>query len=75
MKYKELSANTEAFISCRHRLTKVLVGAIRGEKESKGGGGRVRLSNVGTGKLLGLKYKLVTLYVYNHLYIKYTHPH
>ena len=43
---QELSANTVAFISCRNRLTKVLVGAAREEKESKGGGGQVRLLNV-----------------------------
>jgi hypothetical protein len=31
-----------AFISCRHRLTKMLAGAARGEMGSKGVGGRVR---------------------------------
>ena len=30
MKYEELSANTMAFINCRHRLTKVLADAARG---------------------------------------------
>jgi hypothetical protein len=35
----ELSVNTVAFISCRNRLTKVLAGAAREEKGSKGGGG------------------------------------
>jgi hypothetical protein len=48
MKYKELSANIVAFISCRHRLTKVLVGAARERKGSKDEGGRVRLSDVDT---------------------------
>ena len=38
MKYKELSASTVAFISCTHRLKKVLAYAARGEKGSKGGG-------------------------------------
>ena len=56
MKYKELSVNTVAFISCRGRLTKVLAGAVRGEKGNKSGGGQVRLSNVDTGRLTGLKY-------------------
>ena len=58
MKYKELSANTAAFISCRRRLTKVLAGDTRREKGSKGGGGRVRLSDVDTWRLSGLKHKL-----------------
>jgi hypothetical protein len=44
----ELSANTVAFIGSRIRLTKVLAGAARGEMGSKGGGGRVRLSDVDT---------------------------
>jgi hypothetical protein len=61
-KYKELSANTVAFIRCRRSLTKVLAGAARGEKGSKDGGGRVSLSNVDTGKLTGLKYKLISHY-------------
>ena len=51
MKYKELSANTVAFISCRRRLTKVLAGAARGEKQSKSGGsfqgGETREGGVG----------------------------
>ena len=47
-----------AFISCRSRLTKVLAGATKGEKGSKGGGGRVRLPDVDTGRLSVLKYKL-----------------
>ena len=34
MKYKELSANTVPFISCRYRLPKVLAGAAR-EKRGK----------------------------------------
>ena len=42
-----------AFISCRGRLTKVLAGAAREEMGSKGGGGRVRLSDVDTWKLTG----------------------
>jgi hypothetical protein len=37
MKYEELSANTVAFISCRCRLTNVLEGAAKGEKEEKVG--------------------------------------
>jgi hypothetical protein len=48
MRYKELSVNTVASISCRNRLTKVLAGAARWEKGSKGGGNRLRLSNVDT---------------------------
>ena len=47
-KFLELSANTVAFISCRGRPTQVLAGAIRGEMGSKGGGSRVRLSDVDT---------------------------
>jgi hypothetical protein len=46
VKYKELSANTVAFIDCRRRLTKVLAGVARGKKGSKGRGGRVRLLDV-----------------------------
>ena len=46
MKYKELSANTVPFINCRCKLTKVLAGAARGEKGSKGEAGRVRLLDV-----------------------------
>ena len=57
-KDQELSANTVAFISCRGILTIVLAGAIRGEKVCGGGGGRVRLIDVDTGRLLGLKYEL-----------------
>ena len=60
MKYEELSVNTVAFISCRLMLTKVLAGAARGEERSKGGGARVRLSNVDTGRLTELKYKLIS---------------
>ena len=52
----ELSANTVAFISSRHRLTKVLAGAARGEKGSKGGGGHQMLI---PGRLSRLKYKLI----------------
>ena len=37
IRYKvELSANTVAFVSCRSRLTKVLVGAPRREKDTLG---------------------------------------
>ena len=43
MKYK---ANTVSFISCRHKLNKVLAGAGRGQKESMVGRGQVRLSDV-----------------------------
>ena len=46
-----------AFISCRCRLTKVLAGAARGKKGTKGGGDRVRLSHVDTGRLL--EYRLI----------------
>ena len=55
----ELLANTVAFISSRHRLIEVLAGATRGERGSKGGGGRVRLSDVRIERLSGLKYKLI----------------
>jgi hypothetical protein len=48
-----------AFINYRRRLTKVLAGAARGKKGSKGGGGRVRLSNVDTEELAGFKDKLI----------------
>ena len=40
-----------AFISYRQRLAKVLTGAARGKKGSKGGGVRVRISNVHTERL------------------------
>jgi hypothetical protein len=43
--FPELSASTRAFISCRGKLTKVLAGAARRETGSKGGEGRVRLSD------------------------------
>ena len=52
IKYMGLSANTLAFISCRHTLTKELAGAAREEKGSKGLRGRVRLLDVDTGRLL-----------------------
>jgi hypothetical protein len=58
-KYEELSVNTTAFFSYRWRLTKLLAGATRGKKGSKGGGGQVRLSSVDAGKLTGFKYKLI----------------
>ena len=58
MKYKELSANTVAFITCRRRLTKALACAPRGEKGSKGGGGRVRLSNVDNREIVGIEVQL-----------------
>ena len=48
-----------AFISCRGRLTKVLAGAARGETGSKGGGGQVRLSDVGTLELAGFQNELI----------------
>ena len=51
--FPELSASTVAFISCRGRLTKMLAGAARAETGSKGGGGRVRLSDVDTWELAG----------------------
>ena len=51
-----------AFISCRSRLTKVLPDAAKVKKGSKAGGGQVRLSNVGAGRLLGLKYRLICLF-------------
>jgi hypothetical protein len=47
------------FNSCRCRLTEVLAGAARGKKGNKGRGGRVRLSDVDTRRLSGLKYKLI----------------
>ena len=50
-KYMELLANTVIFISCRLRVTKVLAGASREKKGSKGAGGRVRLSDVDTRRL------------------------
>ena len=58
-KYEELSANAVAFITCRHRLNKVLAGAARVKKGSKSGGSRVRISNVDTGRLTGFKFKLI----------------
>ena len=48
-----------AFISCRLTLVKVLAGAARGEKGSKGWRDRVRTSNVDTRRLVGLKYMLI----------------
>ena len=48
-----------AFISCRSRLTKLLAGAARGGKGTKGGGGRVRLLDVDTGRPSGLNYRLI----------------
>ena len=56
IKYIELSVNTVAFISCRCRLTKVLAGATMGETGNKDGGSHVRLPDVDTGRLSGLKY-------------------
>jgi hypothetical protein len=52
MKYKELSANTLNFISCRRRLSKELAGGTRGKKGSKNGVGWVRLSDVEMGQIL-----------------------
>ena len=40
-------------------MTIKFAGAARGKKGSKGGGGRVRLSDFDIGRLSGLKYKLV----------------
>ena len=37
MKYKELSPNIVAFISCRCRLSKVLASAVRGERKVRVG--------------------------------------
>jgi hypothetical protein len=56
-------ANTGVFISYRCRLTKVLADAARVEKGSKGGGGRVRLSNVDTGELSGFKDELICRFI------------
>jgi hypothetical protein len=56
---QELLANTVAFISCRSRLTIILVGAAKGEKGNGGGGGQVKLPDVNTEKLSDLKYELV----------------
>ena len=53
-KFPEHSASTVAFISYRDRLTKVLAGAARGKTGSKGGGGRVGLSDVDTWELAGV---------------------
>ena len=57
MKLEEPSVNTVTLISYRHRLVKLQV--LLGGKGTKGGGGRVRLSNVDTGRLTGFKYKLI----------------
>ena len=60
IKYKiELSANTVAFTSCRSRLTKVLAGAAKGKKGSTDRGDQVRLPDNYTGRVWGLKYKLI----------------
>ena len=56
---KEVSANTVAFISCRSRLVKVLAGAAREEKGSMGQECQVKLLDVDTRRLSGLKYKLI----------------
>ena len=77
MKYKELSANTVAFISCRCRLTKVLAGTGRGEKGSKGAGGQESLldlphpfsllvSLANTGHSTSTLGSLCSSYVYRH---------
>jgi hypothetical protein len=47
------------FVSGRSRLTKVLTGAASREKGNKGGRGQVRLLDVDTGRLLGLKNTLI----------------
>ena len=49
------------FISCGIRLTKVLADAGRRKTGSKGGGGRVRLSNVDTGEMAGFQ-NVLTLF-------------
>jgi hypothetical protein len=48
-----------AFISCRRRQTKVLAGVARGKKGSKGGGRLNEVIEFDTGRLSGLKYKLI----------------
>ena len=55
---KQLSPNIVAFISCRSRLYKVSAGSARGQTGSKVGGGQMRLLDVDTRRLSGLKYKL-----------------
>ena len=52
-----------AFISYRCRLTKVLAGVAREEKGSKGGGGRMRLTNFDTRELAGFKVKLICRFI------------
>ena len=52
-----------ALISCRGRLTKVLAGTTRGERGSKGGGGRVRLLDVDTRELTGFQKELVCRFI------------
>jgi hypothetical protein len=52
-----------AFISCRSRLTKVLANTARGQMGRKGGGCRVRLSNVDTGELVGFKDELICCFI------------
>ena len=41
----------------------MLAGAARGETGSKGEGGRVRLLDVGTGKLAGFQNKLICCFI------------
>ena len=44
-------------------MTKVLAGAARGEKGSKGGGGQVRLLDVDTGELTGFQNELICHFI------------
>ena len=39
----------------------MLAGAARGKKGSKGGGGQIRLLNVDTRRLMGIKYNLIAI--------------
>ena len=50
-----------AFIICRGRLTSVLAGAARGGMGSKGGGGRMKLSDVDIQELAGFQNELFIL--------------
>ena len=52
----------------------MLAGAAREEKGSEGGGGQVRLLDVDTGRLSGLKYELVCHFNLPFLTIFLSHP-
>ena len=52
-----------AFISCRGRLIKVLGGAARGKTGSKGGEGRVRLSDVDIREWVGFQNELIGRFI------------